>query len=750
MKSTFVFVIFMIVGVMIFGQSSEMKSNIRGNVIDVETQQPLPFSSVWIDGTTMGCSADANGNFTLKNVSAGRYTLVAGILGYEQKALSEIAVVPNRVTWVTFELKPTATNLDEVVIHSGFFNQNTDKALNSITTIDYQEIKRTPGVPDMFRRLQSVAGITRVADNSPQLIVRGGAPDENLTIIENIEIYSPFHFSSLGGAMAEGVSIIQPKIINDVVFLTGGFNSQFGDKLSSVTDIHLKQPSKESFTTDLTLDMSGFGAIVEGSVSSKASWLMSGRRGVYDLMMKLRHQKTYPRTLDLHGKFIYEPNTKNKFTFYGLWVEDDIEKENEEDEDESGNQMKYGNVSKSMSAMGVTWKYLYSVKGYLQVTPFFNTNNWRMTQSRTKDSNENGEENQEDFWGIKTSASYRLNQQFRITAGGEFKRISASYKQWSAGDTLPTGLIETPFNVKFGPEKTLKTAAYLHLFYSPYDWLQINSGLRYDYFQFTNQSVISPRAGINFKVSDKISMNASTGLFAQYPPFYNIFLSQQNAGLKTNKSIHYIIGTEYLVREDFQIKVEGFFKDMKDLTVVPTDTSKVFYSSGTGCAQGIELTLTKKMSKNLYFLCNYTWSKSVRKDAENAQEYLFEYDSPHCVNILSTYKSGKWWNFSLSGRYSTGLPYTPYDVATRKQVDGIWYCSKGPKNSERLPDYLRLDVRVDYLFIFRNFNLGVFLEVWNITNHENPVSYDYSDDFLTKEPVVLFPIMPMLGFTAEF
>ena len=189
---------------------------------------------------------------------------------------------------------------------------------------------------------------------------------------------------------------------------------------------------------------------------------------------------------------------------------------------------------------------------------------------------------------------------------------------------------------------------------------------------------------------------------------------------------------------------------LTDLPITATDTSKVYRSTGEGYAKGIESSLTKKMGTNLYLLLNYTYSHSCRADDANGDEYDFDYDSPHMLNIMATYKLGNWWEFGLIYRYATGLPYTPYDISTRREVDGIWYCDKDSKNSERLPDYQRLDIRIDRRFIFKTWNFSLYLEVWNLTNHENITRYEYSEDFSEKEPVKLFPIMPMLGIAVEF
>ncbi|MEN8224069.1 MAG: TonB-dependent receptor [Bacteroidota bacterium] len=731
-------------------QQNDIKGNISGVVVDVETQQPLPFVNIWLDGTTIGTTSDDNGNYTLENISVGRYTVSAKMIGYVQKSIADIAVVPKRSTIVNISLLQSYIEMEEVVVKAGYFSPKDDKGINSITSISLEEIKRTPGIPDLFRRLQAVAGVNKVADNSAALIVRGGAPDENLTIIENVEIYSPYHFSSLSGGMAEGISIIQPKIINNVTFMTGGFNSQYGDKLSSVTKIQLQQPSQDRINTDITLDVSGFGAIVSGPLTDKASWMISGRRSIYDLLMKMRGKDFSPQTTDIHTKFLFQPNKEHKFTLYGLYVSDQLERIKDDEDIGLDEQLKYRILTKNMSALGITWTYLFSKNGYLKVTPYFNTNNWKMKEGREQYNNDLGQENEENFFGINTFVSYRFNHKHRLIGGTEIKSINTAYNKWSEEDTLFTGIIQPAYNTIFGPEKALKSAAYIHYFYAPLEWLKLNIGLRSDYFDFTDEIVLSPRLGFQFVINEKLRLNTSYGLFAQYPPFYKIFLDARNANLKTNKSTHYIVGLEYLITEDLQLKVEGFYKDMYDLAVVLTDTSSLYTSTGTGNAKGIEFTITKKLSSNLYLLLNYTYCKSIRKDAKFKQEYDFDYDSPNMANLMATYKLGDWWNISLSCRYSTGLPYTPYDISTRYQINGKWYCEKGEKNSERLPNYFRIDTRVDRRFVFHNYNITAFIEIWNLTNNENVISYDYSDDFLTKESVTLFSLMPMIGVSIEF
>ncbi|MBN2260687.1 MAG: TonB-dependent receptor, partial [Clostridiales bacterium] len=363
--------------------------------------------------------------------------------------------------------------------------------------------------------------------------------------------------------MAEGVSIIQPKIINDVTFITGGFGSQYGDKLSSVTEIQLQQPSKNRINTDITLDIGGFGAIVSGPLTKKSSCIVSGRRSIYDLMLKMRGQNYSPRTTDIHAKYVFEPNNKNRFTLYGLYVSDNLERE-KSDDDLGLDQLKYRNVTKSIYAVGLTWKYLYAQNGYLQITPYMNMNNWQLEEGQIKDNNDLGQLNTENFYGLDAFAAYRFNTKHRLIFGGQIKSINSSYEKWSKVDTLITGIVQPAYNIQFGPLTSYKSAAYIHHYYSPFGWLKLNGGLRFDYFSFINDLSINPRLGMQVKLSEKLKLNTSYGIYSQFPPFYKIFLDSRNSELKTSRSTHIITGIEYLLTKDMQIKIEGFYKDLKD------------------------------------------------------------------------------------------------------------------------------------------------------------------------------------------
>jgi outer membrane receptor protein involved in Fe transport len=738
--------------ILIYSQTNELTGNVYGNVVDIETKQPLPFVNVWIENTSYGTTTDTTGYFEIKNIPIGKYSFSASMVGYKQLTLSDIIVVTKRSSIINFELQVDIKALDEVTVRPSFFSKNNTFSISSINSIDNQEIRKTPGIPDIFRRLQSVAGIGKATDFSPSLIVRGGDPEENLTLIENIEIYSPFHFSNLGGtAMADGMSIIEPKLVQKVDIATGGFSSKYGDRLSSVTSISLIEPDKNHFNGNLSMDMGGFSSAFSGPLGKKSTWLVAGRRGMWDMFMKMQGKDYHPKTLDLHAKYTFEPNPEHKIKIYGLYVTDDFWRVKEDDDIETVNEEKYRSLNKKIGAFGINWQWLYSNKGFLSVTPYLNLNTWDMNEGPEDDKEKYGYQNNEDFTGIKSEFAFRINPKNRFIVGNDFKIVNAEYKQWAGLDTLRSGEIILPYSITFDKETTYKISNFLHYQLSPLHWCILSLGIRQDYFAYTKETRISPRFSSSFIVQENMTLNFSTGIFYQYPPFYRIFLSDINQNLKASKSNHFILGLEYLPKKDLQIKAEVYHKELSRLPVVFTDTSKVFLSQGIGYSRGIEFTITKKMSDNLYLLINYAYSTSQRKDSLSGSFYRFQYDAPHMANIMATYKLGDWWEFGLIYRYSNGFPYTPYDITTRENINNNWYCKLGDKNSKRLPDYHRLDIRVDRRFVFKSWNLSIYLDIWNLTNHQNIMRYEYSIDFTQRVPInSMFGLMPMFGLNIEF
>ncbi len=728
-------------------QDSLKVGRIDGKIIDKETQQAISGATIRIINSKLGAISDKTGNFSIKNVPIGRYSLSASILGYEGQTISDFIVVTKRTNILNFELSPQIFKTDEIIVKPEFFQKEQNGNIISSSTIGYNELRISPGMPDLFKRIQFMPGISRSAESSSALIVRGGDPEENLTLIENIEVASPFHFSSMNGNLVNGsTSIIEPKLVQDVSISSGGFSAKYGDRLSSVSNIKIKEPEKNTLNADLSLDLAGLSAFISSPISNEISFTIAARRGILDLMLKMMDEKFTSRTYDFHTKILYEPTNLHSISFYALYAQDQIKGSQNDD---FGEETTYSDLRKSQYSFGINWKYLFADNAYMIFTPYSNNTDWEMEHGKEYNKDAVIDKNLEKTNGLKTEFFYKYDEISKISFGFDIKSISADYFKKSDIDTMANGDIVSAYLIDFSSPKTIKSSAFLEYHISPFEWAKFNLGIRHDYFEYVNKSVFNPRLSASFKINENLNLNLASGLFTQFPQFYKIFMDQSNKALKPAESIHFISGIDYLINEISQIKLELFYKNFNKLAVQLADSAKVLQSSGRGRAYGIELSYIRQMSDNLYLLCNYTYSNSERKDTISDSFYKFKYDRPHSFNLMLTYKLGDWWEFGLTAAYSSGSPYTPMNLNTRRFENGNWYCDKGKRNSERLPDYFRIDCRAERRFVFEEWNLRAYLDLWNLSNNKNIFEYTWNQDFSKKKGQVLFPFMPIIGIAAE-
>src|SRR3989338_6062660 len=297
--------------------AQEKAGIISGEVRDAVTKQRLLGANVVVFGTLRGAATDKEGYFVIKSVPVGTYKVKISKIGYQPKTMDDISVAQSRNTTLHVELTPAQIEMEGVTVTGEYFQKPTDYTV-SYRTLSPQEIRRSPGsAEDIFRVMQSLPGVATAGGKSAQLIVRGGSPDENLALLDNIEIYNPVHFARTGESMGI-ISIVNPALLKDVEFMTGGFPAQYGDKLSSVFNMSLAEGNKESHNTDVNGNLGGFGAMVDGPLPGGGTMIVSARRGFFDLLTSLLNRPAAPQYYDLVGKFTYDLNVDHRLGFVGL------------------------------------------------------------------------------------------------------------------------------------------------------------------------------------------------------------------------------------------------------------------------------------------------------------------------------------------------------------------------------------------------------------------------------------------------
>ncbi len=723
---------------------------ISGEVRDAVTKQPLPGANIIIDGTNFGSACDENGYFVIKNIAPGRYSLKASMIGYLSSVITELNINPNRNQSVNFELNSTAMEMDEVQVTADYFYKPDENPV-SFRTISPEEIRRSPGsAEDIFRVMQSMPGVATAGAKSAQLIVRGSSPDENLTLLDNIEVYNPIHFARTGESMGV-ISIVNPALLQKVDFLTGGFPVKYGDKLSSVFDMSLRDGNKEVFNTDANLNIAGFGLMLDGPLIENSNMVLSLRRGFFDLITSTLNRPVAPSYYDAVGKVTYDIDNKNKISLLGFYYLDQIERTgSEKDGVSTWNRFDYLTRDDYGAAMGVNWRSLISENAFTLTTASYTSNGWNTLQGTELEPSLMGEDIRENEFSLKSELNYKLSTRFNFKIGGQFKSINSYNESWTPEDTTRSGTIIPANTISYNSDATTKTALFFQTSFRIIDPLIITTGLRYDYFALTSENNFSLRISLSYNITDKTTFNLAWGKYYQSPASYQVAPDTRNLLLKSSYATHYIAGIEQRLGYDTKASIEIYHKELSNLFVDP-DSTNLLLNTGSGYAQGIEFALQKKFTIGFVGSASYSYSVSKRRDYESSALYDFEYDRPHILNLIFGFEMGNGWQIGAKFQYASGNPYTPAIGVTEK--NNSFYVVEGEKNSARYPDYHKLDIRVDKQFIFESWSFSIYLDLWNVYNRDNIISYSFKADengILSATPRYDMGIAPIAGITAKF
>ncbi|MFO7526674.1 MAG: TonB-dependent receptor [Ignavibacteriaceae bacterium] len=742
--------------------SIDIKGSISGAVIDNLTKQPLIGVNITIVGTTTGTASDLNGNFIIDNIDPGTYQLRASIIGYEPFVKTDVVVSPGKLTQVIFALNIQAIEFDGVIVRGDYFQRNPIE-LNSIRSFSYEEIRRSPGgFEDVVRALSVLPGVAQADAGRNDLIVRGGAPSENLYLVDGMEVPNINHFGTQG-ATGGPLSYINLDYVRETTFSTGGFSSLYGDKLSSVLSIDLRNGRNDRIGGKATISASQFGLNAEGPViNENSTFIFSARRSYLDFIFKAAGFSFVPEYYDVLTKADFKIDNKNSLSFLFISAFDNVRFFNNDEEQISDNARILGTDQVQYIA-GLNFRRLIN-KGYYNISL---SRNYTDFNSRQRDINLNPvftNKSIEEENNLRTDLVYQFSNKTELNVGVTVKLIEFDADILfptfitTFGDSLPiTSLTESENFLKFG--------SYLNFNFRPLNRLSTNLGLRLDYFNALNTNTyLSPRFSLSYKLTEITSINISTGMYSQTPSYIWLIADERNRNLKNVSVNQYVIGFDHRLNDDALLKIEGFYKDYSDYPtsivrpyLVLANTGAGFagsddnYSSfgleplvseGYGNAHGIELSVQKKLSQTPYYgILSLTYSEAKFTALDRIQR-PGSYDQNWIFNLSSGYKFNEYWEASTKFRFASGKPFTPFSGNGTQNISDY--------NSRRMKSSHSLDIRVDRRWFFTGWTLITYIDIQNIYNQNNSsgIRWDYREQKVDESSSI--GILPSIGISAEF
>jgi len=721
----------LIVGFLVLTVPSHAQTGtITGHVMDAISKEPLPAANIQLVSTNVGASSDVDGHFEIRSVPVGSYQMRVSLVGYAPRVISDVVVAVGKPLDIIIRLEENTIGLDVVEVQGSYFQKNTDAPV-SVQRLSYEEIRRSPGgFEDVVRAISVFPGVAQAEPGRNDLVVRGGAPSENLYVVDNIEVPNINHFGTQGSGGGP-LSYINLDYVSETSFSTGGFGVRYGDKLSSVLTIDFRDGREDRLGGKATISATMFGLNLEGPIDQNGSFVFSARRSYLDLIFRVARFSFVPEYWDVLGRANYALDKANTLTFLFLGALDRVNFFNRTPDDRFSNSRILG-TDQNQYVSGLTWQHLFGA-GYLNVT-----------LGRTYVTY-NGVQRDSLLNPIFTNVSNEGETSLR---GDVAVKLSDGVSELSFGSKVSrvkfaTDLVLPAFDTSFGDTlrvnvTDLSTVGYKGSVYAQYArdfsirW-KATLGARADYFSLTEKKfVAAPRASLRYQLTDATSVTATAGTYYQNPSYVWLVANEANRSLKPTRADQYILSIEHMVRDDFKVRVETFLKEYRDypaslsrLYLVLANTGGGYGGSddnfasfgidqlangGTGRSYGVEFLAQKKLSEiPLYGLVSLTLGKALFTALDGVAR-PGSFDQEVIFNISVGYKFNESWEASAKFRFATGRPYTPFNPDGTQDAERY--------NAERVPASHSLDLRVDRRWNFSTWNLIAYVDLQNVYNNK--------------------------------
>lgn len=699
---------------------------------DGDANKPLEFATVRIGGTALGVTTDLQGQYTISAPESDTIRVIFSCIGFHE--ITRQLISPKGEIALNVKMLPKSKELQEV--------QFTEirKQTDAMQKIDAGAYKLSPDVSggSVESLITTMAGVNSSNEMSSQYSVRGGSYDENSVYINGIEVYRPQLVSS---GQQEGLSIINPDMVGSIGFSTGGFSAEYGDKMSSVLDITYREP--ESFEGSISASMMG-ASVAVGQSSGKFSQLHGLRyKRNNSLLSSLETRGEYdPNFFDYQTNLNLRISNKWKVSFLGNIAINNykftpVNRQTNFGTSEDAKQFtvyfdghEKDRFETFFGAFTLNYRHNRSsefsllASGYLTnelVTYDISGEYWLDQAGDDAVGGELGVGRYHEHARDRLKASV-LSIALRGSTGLAHHNLSygLSYnheqildrtREWelrdSAGYSLPsTGeAVKLIYNLASRHDlSTNRISAFVQDVYrlgTDKGLWSFNGGIRMSYWDFNKEFLVSPRVNISFVPENhpNWAFRFASGLYYQ-APFYKEYrqpiedsdgniVIQLNNNIKSQRSIHFIAGTDYTFRamgRPFKLSGEIYYKLLNNLIPYEVDNLKLTYSGvneSSGFATGIDFKLFGQFVPG-----SDSWvSFSLMKTQENLYGVKVPRpsDQRYSVGLYFTDYFPKWpkLKFSLRGIFSDGLPVTPPR-------------SNRAKGYFRTPPYKRVDIGLSY------------------------------------------------------
>lgn len=740
----------------VFGQ--EKIGSVSGKVTDKLSGQPIAGATV--SSGTENAQTDNEGNYKLE-IPAGEYNLRFRAEGFAELLTAQITITANRTFVQNAQLSIVLAD-EKVEVTSDVFASTEEKPVSQ-TAMNRDEIRNTPGSGgDILRSVNSLPSVTSVGAEFGDYIVRGGTTQENLVFIDNIPVsdftlFSDKYDNGKGGRGA----VLASDVIQRADFSAGGFGAKYGDKMSSVLDIELRESNRNRVQTAFFADLGNAGGSIDIPFGKRGGWISSIRRSYIDVVFDVLNLGDIgrPRNWDFINKGIYDLNSRNKLSFTAInsFESFDLNATQATAADRRTDRLETFRRSRR-AILGTTLSTTIGNSTLSQVTFWVNGQHndgtlRRLDTARTLQRNRDLRDSQV---GFKEELTSSLSKKVQLAVGGGIYFDSANYFTFERSG-FGFSPLEEEYNAPNRSNRmilgtTTSAYAYGQITFRPTARFSITPAIRIDRYGLTDETVASPRLSARFQTTNKVAFTFATGIYRQTPSLFVMSLTPANRNLKSQQSFHIIGGVEWLAMEDLRVRAEVFRKKYDDLVIQPVLGNFNYTNAGSGEANGVEISMQKALRGKWAGQISYSYIQSNRRIKDGGFAFPADEERPHQFTAIGITRI---WGITLAGkyRYATGLPYdlrTPIQFATNPTRYLQRLATIQDRNALRMTSYNNIDFRAEKKFDFKKWSIAPYLDMFNVfaISYKSQVNYE----FTRRNPQFLGEgtRIPLFGMRVEF
>ncbi len=785
--------------------------SLRGVIKDDQTGETLPFATIRVLGTKMGTNSNADGFFSLLSIPAHAEMIEVSYLGYMHKMIPIEAHLNGEQ--VVISLSSKAKVLPELVVEESE-NQMINSGENiSQLSINPSKLLSLPslGEVDIFRTLQYLPGISGTDETSAGLIIRGSTPDQNLILFDGFSIYHIDHFFGV-------FSAFNSNAIKNIQVYKGAFESKYGGRVSSVIDITGKTGNTVKPSYGFGANLISGNAVLELPIGKKLSLFVAGRRSHTDILKTGLYKNIFDRVIidnrdiinnlkdrqfediepefnfyDLNAKLTYRPSERDfvSFSYYSGRDNLDINARQQFSEllvDNNNNVAFTANIdwdvqdeaSWGNNGVSMRWGRQWNQK-------FYSNLNFAYSDYQSEENNIEKYRVEIPVLEIDTLLSNRRQRisnslsNFSLRWDNELKLGNNS--RFAFGTLYTKNRINFQFTFNDEQVDNYNENGELFSIYAQntfqlFSNLDLTLGLRNNHYDVLKQNFIEPRASLNYKVTNKLKFKAAWGKNNQFINRINFeenysdvssgfWLVSDGENIPHVSSEHFVAGFTYET-DKFLFDLEAYHKDTQGIIdFLPNvrfdengqEVLVDVYFEGESVAKGIDVLVQKKTGKHTGWL-SYSLSSVENSFPElnRGRPFSARQDQRHEIKLVNMLKLGKW-DLSSTWVYGSGKPYSDPSNGTPlvlfDSLNTFQYVAADNINTERLPDYHRLDIAAAYNFKIGHGNAQFGLSIYNAYGRKN-IKYkvfsnldldEFTSETVNSNPVYLSSDVLLLGFT---